>query len=585
MKKVGKMILSIFKWSLLTIISLLSIGLIMFGNIILPSSSKMGNNFLGYDKGWDNSKVDTSGLDLQYTVSDYTKDDIPKATKELSTEIAQEGVVLLKNDKESLPLAKDTEISFFGVNSRRGQSNASGVVALLGTFLGSGSTDLKSNFEQAGFSVNDTLWNYYQENGDGYGLSEGSISYGDAENFAINELPLEKLEKASVLDSAKGTHPVFVLKRVAGEGRDMPRSMYQHADNEDDKSKSYLEPDSVELEILDYLNKNFEDITLLVQTNAAVELDWVDDFENINSILYAPTVDASLGQIVSGDVNPSGRTVDTFASDPLASPAAQNTGSYLYYDEKGKPTIYNYISYLEGIYVGYKYYETRYEDVVLKQGNAGEYNYDDEVVYPFGYGLSYTDFEWTDYKVVQDGANIAATVTVTNTGDRAGKEVVQLYAQSPYTDYDKENHIEKAAVNLVGYAKTEELAPGKSQKVTITFNQEQLKAYDAQTAKTYIMDAGDYYVTVAKDAHEASTNILEIKAPTVVNGNADRVYHYTVDKLDTTTYATDSYSGEKITNQFDAAKGDLTYLSRSDWTGTFPQHDGKPSDQISTWGE
>lgn len=272
----------------------------------------------------------------------------------------------------------------------------------------------------------------------------------------------------------------------------------------------------------------------------------------------------------------------------LASPAAQNTGSYLYYDEDGKPTVYNYVSYLEGIYVGYKYYETRYEDMVLNQGNAGDYHYTDEVVYPFGYGLSYTDFKWEHYQVNRQENQFSVTVDVTNTGDVAGKEVVEVYAQSPYTDYDKEHKIEKSSINLVGYAKTKELAPGETETVTVTFDNEQLKTYDTVSAKTYIMDAGDYYVTAASDAHEATNNILRAKnaaeSAMTATGDASMVYRYTVEQLDTKTYARDSYSGVEVTNQFDAANGGLTYLSRSDWTGTFPQHDGVASDQISTWG-
>src|SRR5699024_9651417 len=182
-----------------------------------------------------------------------------------------------------------------------------------------------------------------------------------------------------------------------------------------------------------------------------------------------------------------------------------------YYDKDGNPTKYNYISYQEGIYVGYKYYETRYEDVVLDQGNAGDYVYEDEVVYPFGYGLSYTDFEWSDYTGDWNDDEATVEVEVTNTGDVAGKEVVQVYAQSPYTDYDRENAVEKSSVTLVGYAKTQELQPGESEVVTVTFDEEQLKSYDAENAGTYILSAGDYYITAALNSNEAINNILTAK--------------------------------------------------------------------------
>lgn len=198
----------------------------------------------------------------------------------------------------------------------------------------------------------------------------------DAEDFAINECPLSVLEKDSaVLDSVKGTTPVYVLKRVAGEGRDMPRSMYNHAESAEDKEKSYLEPDSTELEIIKYLNDNFDNVILVVNSNAALELDWVAEYPSIQSVIYAPDGMFGLADALTGKVNPSGRTVDTFAADALASPAAQNFGDYAYYNEDGTATKYNYVSYAEGIYVGYKYYETRYEDTILGQGNAGEYDY------------------------------------------------------------------------------------------------------------------------------------------------------------------------------------------------------------------
>ncbi len=581
MKKIGKVILSFFKWSLLSIMSLLSISLILVGNFFLPTYSKMLNNFLGYQQEWDNSKVDTSSLDLQYNVLDYTKETIKDASKDLSNRIASEGVVLLENKENSLPLKTGQNISFFGVSSS-GKVNSSGLVAVAG-ILGGSAQGLKESFETAGFGVNSTLWDYYAENSEGYGLGEGSISFGDSEDFSINELPLSKLQEAKVLDSAKDSHPVFVMKRVAGEGRDMPRSMYNHTDIEEDKVKSYLEPDSVELELLSYLNSNFDNVTLLLQTNAALELDWLKDFPNIKSVVFAPTIDANIGKIFSGEVNPSGRTVDTFATNALASPAAQNIGSYLYYDESGQPTVYNYISYLEGIYVGYKYYETRYEDVVLGQGNAGSYDYNKEVVYPFGFGLSYTEFEWSNFKVSRLEDEFTVTVDVKNIGDVAGKDVVEIFAQSPYTDYDKTNKIEKSSVDLVGYTKTKELAPDETEKVEVKFSTEQLKAYDSVKAKTYIMDAGDYFVTAASDAHNAINNILKAKGAEV-NGNESMVHQYTVDTIDTVTYAKDNLSGEEISNKFDDARGESTYLTRNDWVGSFPKHDGEISDQINTWG-
>ena len=202
------------------------------------------------------------------------------------------------------------------------------------------------------------------------------------------------------------------------------------------------------------------------------------------------------------------------------------------------------------------------------------------VRYPFGYGLSYTTYDWSDYNTSWDGDTCTVTVKVTNTGPVAGKDVVEVYAQSPYTDYDKTNKVEKAAVELVGYAKTSELAPGASETVTVTFDQEQLKSYDYTNAKTYILDAGDYYLTAAHDSHDAINNVLAAKGYTVENGmtadgNADMAWNYNVASLDKDTYSVSAVTGEAITNQFDNADPSyygmdgINYLSRSDWQGTW----------------
>lgn len=578
----------IIKTVISAILVVAMVAAIVAANSVLTDNNRMVNNMMGTsDSKLDNSKAKTDGLDLEYNKSDYSKDEIGEAEDELALRIAKEGVVLLKNENNVLPMQNDATFSLFGRNSTAVKTN-NGMMGMLGVGV-----DLKTAFEEKGMTVNETLWDFYNSGkGSSYVLGTGSVAFGQDEDFAINECPLSVLqEDASVLESAQGTTPIFVMKRVAGEGRDMPRSMYNHTDIAEDKTKSYLEPDSVELEILQYLNDNFSNVILLVHSNAAIELGWVDEFPSITSVILAPDGLSALPGILTGEINPSGRTVDTFARDVLASPAAQNFGDYAYYNEDGTATKYNYVSYAEGIYVGYKYYETRYEDVVLGQGNAGDYDYGTEVVYPFGYGLSYTTFDWGLPDVSWNGKECSVSVEVTNTGSVAGQDVVEIYAQSPYTDYDKENGIEKAAVQLVGYGKTGELAAGESEKVTVTFNEEQLKAYDANGAKTFILDAGEYFITAAKNAHDAVNNVLAAKGKTAADGmtaegNADMVVSYVPDitETDVEAYSKDSYSGVEITNQFDDAKGDFTYLTRSDWTGTFPQHDGEAMSEISTWG-
>lgn len=586
-------------------------------NSILPNYARMMDSMIGgINTKIDNSDVDTTGLDLEYNKADYTTDNIGEAESALHQQIADEGTVLLSNEG-ILPMAQDTEFSFFSVNSATVSASDSMM----------GGRNLTQIFENAGAKINTTLMDFYSEQSKEYGLSSGSVSFGDAEDFAINEVPLSVLqENAEVMESVKNTVPVYFLKRVAGEGRDMPRSMYNHAEGEEDKAKSYLEPDSTELEIISYLNDNFDNVILVTNSNAALELGWVKDYTNIKAVLSSTTIEA-IPYILTGQVNPSGRTVDTFAADASKSPAAQNFGDYQYVDENGELTKYNYVTYEEGIYVGYKYYETRYEDAVLNQGNAGDYDYTEEVVYPFGYGLSYTTFAWSNMQTNWSGDECTVTVDVENTGDMAGKDVVEIYAQSPYTEYDKANGVEKASVQLVAYGKTSELAPGEKETVTCTFSKEQLKAYDENGAQTYIFDAGDYYITAAANAHAAINNILAAKSEkpaqkadldseetadneesatqeeaeskielltagglsaeeATTGGNAEFVSVYTPDNTDTdvTTYATDSYSGVTITNQLQDCKADVTYLTRSDWEGTFPTHDGEAGTQISTWG-
>lgn len=569
----------------LSILAVLMAVVLILANTLLPTYGRMVTEVLGYKQAWK-TPAEGNNLDLEYNKADYSSaDEIREAQQKLNEQIVGEGTVMLKGDTKHLPYAAGTKFSLFSHSS---------VAYLTGGYVASGIT-LKSALESRGFTVNDTLWDFYTiGNGKDYTRGTGSINFGAAEDFRLNECPIDVITSEPGLeDTFADTTAVFVLSRVVGEGRDMPRSMYNHTDILEDKTKNYLEPDSVELGIIDYLNKNFKDVVILINSPSVMETGWVEQYENIHTVLYTGLTGTyglnSVADILAGNVNPSGHLVDTAAYDAFSSPAAQNYGSYYYFDEDGNITPYTYLDYAEGIYVGYKYYETRYEDAVMKNGNVGEYNYQETVQYPFGYGLSLTTFEWKDFTATWSGDTCTISVTVTNTGSTAGKDVVQVYAQSPYTEYDKENAVEKSSVELVGYTKTGLLAPGASETVTASFEKEQLKSYDANKAKTYILDEGNYYITAAADAHKAINNILAAKGYTVADGmtedgNADFTAVYVQPKFDATTYATDTTTGTEITNQFDAARGDFTLLSRSDWTGTFPQHGGEASDVISTWG-
>lgn len=600
-RKVGRVVKTLLKTALVLVLS----AVMVLMNVILPGQGmalRMGNNMLGYSQSWT-TPDGAKDVDAEYYKSDFTAEELDQAEHDLDVQIASEGYVLLKNDDATMPFEPGTTFSFFSENVK----NFTATQSILTMFMGaSGDQDkLTASFEAEGLHVNSTLMEFYTKGaGAAYTMGTGSINFGAAEDFAINECPLSELQAADgVLDSAKDTVPVFVWRRVAGEGRDMPRSMYNHASNPEDQVKSYLEPDTTELEILQYLNDNYDNVVLMVNTASALQLDWVADFPNIKSILFVPSTGTAgteaLAGIFSGRVNPSGHTVDTFVADALASPAGKNYGDFEFTDADGKPLGYNYVSYLEGIYVGYRYYETRYEDKVLGQGNAGDFDYASEVVYPFGHGLSYTSFDWSDFTAEWDGLDsITTKVTVTNTGEVAGMDAVEIYAQAPYTAYDQKNGIEKASVQLVGYAKTDELAPGESQTVEVEVDPALLASFDAHGAGTYVIEDGTYYLVAGHDSHDAINNILAAKGAKGTDAEGDAklaaAHELTIDAknalegeatVDATTFSTDAYSGNKIQALLSFAEPEGTQMTRSDWEGTFPESDGTPIEgDVSTWG-
>lgn len=617
------------------IILAVTIGIV--ANVIVFSSqySATIEAALG-DTGRRYTSVTYDGVDPTYYNKDYeTKADREKYQKGVSESICEEGMTLL--EKGNMPYkAEETKISFFSESSAR--------LIYGGTGSGTASSDLtlKKVFEDEGFQVNDKLWDFYTKGkGKKYVRGTGSINYGDSDDYSINECPL------SVIQSEKGLEDtfkeyntaVFVLSRTGGEGNDLARGMDDYVDTSKDLSKgahpdalgdkmrSYLEPDSIELQIIDYLNKNFDDVILVVNCNNPIELGWVKDYQNIGTVISVPGTGSTglqaLPRILKGEVNPSGHLTDTYAYNAFSSPAMMNMGDFQFTENGNKIANYGgydgfngyyYVNYLEGIYVGYRYYETRYYDTVTHSGNASElasyevgqskeegrttWDYATEVQYPFGYGVSMTDFTWSDYQVTEseDKEDFIVTVKVTNTGDVAGKEVVQLYAQTPYGDYEKTNGVEKSAVELVGFEKTSLLEPDASETVTISFPKSDLASYDRNGAKTYVMSEGQYYFTVASDAHAAVNNILRKQgyqegaleaspSETESIGNPDLVYDgFYVDELDTTTYSVDSETGNKVTNLFDFADltkydegKDLKYLTRNDWAGTYPQTYGEVS--------
>ena len=545
------------------------LSLTMFDNIFEQALGKTA----------DSLKGDTLGADTQYNKRAFDGPaELYEYEEALCAEIAQEGITLLKNEDNALPLAKNTTLSLFSHSSVDLVSGGSG--------SGSGSfeltKDLKAGLEHAGLKVNEKLWNFYKTgagSSSSYSRGDGVINYGEDLDWRINECPLEKITAdSSLVSSFNGTVAMFVLSRTGGEGGDEARDMAAFGG---ESGQHYLEPDKTELEIIDYLNKNFDTVILLVNCNNAMELGWVEDYANIKAVVNMPGAGRTgvygLGNILTGldeegnEISPSGHLVDTFVYDNFSSPAMQNMGDFRYGN-----TDYYYVNYAEGIYVGYKYYETRYEDVVTDRENVGNYSYTDTVLYPFGYGLSYTSFVWSNFEMSapDENGDITVTLDVTNNGDRRGMDVVQVYVQSPYTEgYDVVYGVEKASVSLVGFAKTGYIEPGKTQEdVTITINLKDFTSYDANNAKTYILEAGDYYVTAASDAHKAVNNVLAKRGYSTANGmdaegDEDFVAIYSQAVTDAETYSVTATGEGKITNLFDDAKlDDAVYLSRSDWS-------------------
>lgn len=529
-------------------------------------------------------KGDTLGADVEYVKSDFNSPSELYAYEEKKVaEIAQEGITLLEN-KGVLPLAPGTKLNIFSHSSVDLVSGGSG--------SGSGSfeltKDLKEGLEKAGLAVNETLWNFYKKGaGSTYKRGVGVVNYGAALDWFINECPLNVItgDKA-VMNSLDGKVAMFVLSRTGGEGGDEARDMAAFGGK---AGQHYLEPDDTELEIMDYLNRNFEDVILLVNCNNAIELGWVKDYENITAVVNFPGGGRNgtwgLGYMLTGidadgkEISPSGRLVDTWVYDNFSSPAMQNMGDFVF-----TGTNYYYVNYSEGIYVGYKYYETRYEDVLLGRENVGAYDYNGTVLYPFGYGLSYTTFQWSGFAMSQPDAkgNVRISVTVKNTGDRAGKDVVQIYAQAPY-----KGNVEKSSIVLIGFAKTGNIPAGGSETVEITVNLKDLTSYDtaANGGKGgYILDEGKYYITAAPNAHEALNAIVwervqsgetaideskiaeSKKNPSTAADGEKLIGVYNQASYDSTTYNQAVAGGLTVENRFsDAALEGATYLSRNNW--------------------
>lgn len=498
------------------------------------------------------------------SLSSYENDeDLRIAQEQLVRDIVDEGTVLLKNDGV-LPLEDGGNVTLFGQSSVHWSNSGTGSAAMADENL---KLDLKSSLEQAGFAVNGTVWDYYKNSG----REMAAGGSGQSADWSLNETDWNTLKSACGQSFSQfNDAAVVVFARVGCEGADLPREMSRYDGLADEH---YLQLSTVERGLLNGIREaGFDKIVVILKTSNAMQMDFLDLADACMWI--GSTGDngvEEVGKILSGEVNPSGHLADTLVYDNFSAPAMQNFGDFRYVDSEGELTGENYMNYAEGIYVGYKYYETRYEDKVMGTGNAGDYDYLKTVAYPFGYGLSYTQFSYENFSCEESGGDITVKVTVKNTGDMAGKDAVQVYFQAPYTDYDRENGVEKAAINLAAFKKTGYIQPGGSEEVILSFNAEDvMKSYDAGTAKSYILDEGDYYIAVADNAHEALNSILAKKGYSgaeeiTSGGDPGLVGVYTVESFKTLNK--DSSTGTMVTNRFDdALLDDAVYLSRSDWS-------------------
>lgn len=513
-------------------------------------------------------------------INKYTDEELKAKNDAAQTFIEtemEEGAVLLKNDNNALPLTSEQikKVTLLGWAAAhpyyRAHSGGNGT---------DGKVSLKDALESRGFVINGSVYDALA----GIDLNR--------KNTTVAEAPVSTYNSLTNTFASYNEAAIVVLSRESGENDDLQVNYSDNGTRQSMLAITKNERDLLRL-VQQYKNNGtFKKVIVLINSANVMEVDWLDEY-GVDACMWigGPGTDNGIygvADLLTGEANPSGKLADTFSASSLSAPAMQNyvTAQNSYNDN---------LIYAEGIYVGYKYYETRYEDCVLGQGNAsgnaGVYasegsgwNYADEVSYPFGYGLSYTNFTQTLDGVKDNGdGTLTATVTVTNAGDAAGKSVVQIYAQTPYGDYEKRNKVEKSAVQLVAFDKTDEIAPGGSQTLEINVDKYFLAAYDYTQAKTYILSEGDYYLAIGDDAHDALNNILDAKGATgmtdaagnAASGNADRVYIWH-EAFDDETYSSAATDAE-VTNQLDEMdwnywnKGQVTYLTRSDWQGTWPK--------------
>ena len=494
------------------------------------------------------------------TLSDETNEE----AAEVAEEIMEDGIVLLKNES-LLPLNETKKLNIFGwesINPAYGGAGSGGINDLYDI------VSLNQGLENAGFSINQELVDFYNN----YGADNPEMSI-QKQSWTLPEPPVDTYSD-ELIKSAKeySDVAVVVLSRKAGEGHnDIPMDVRKAAyDNNSDEyddfpeGEHYLQLSQTERDMVDMVCSNFDNVIVIYNGANQFELGFADEYPQIKSVVWCPGTGNvgfnALGKVFSGEVNPSGKTPDTFIYDMTTAPWWNNAEKTEYTNladmavegmNAGTAQVYApaFTNYVEGIYVGYKYYETAAQE--------GAIDYDKTVQYPFGYGLSYTEFEQKMGELEEKDGQISVDVEVTNSGDVAGKDVVEVYYKPPYTN----GGIEKSSANLIEFAKTDLLQPGESQTVTVTFSIEDMASYDENNAKAYVLEKGDYVISINSDSH----TVLDQKTYTA---DTDVVYEEENKRVSDDTAAT---------NVFEDAKGDVTYLSRADHFANYKEATAEPA--------
>lgn len=561
--------------------------------------------------------TDSTDEDLYTYKSDYSSTtELLDSIEDLGERMSEEGTVLLKNENNALPLSKDEtqKLSLLGFSSYypvQGGDMGSSLNENKGT--DADTVDFVEALDAKGFKINEDLHDLYKSlesefktevNMWGNIMEYYHITAPATDGvFASKEPSQEKMD--SVDDKWKDSMDDYNVMLVTIGRSSTENGTYLPGVDGVDASQDLNQTDPLGLsdDERDLINAAVEakennggKVIVMLNNANAMEIDEIKNNDGVDAIMEIGFPGGygfyGVADILSGEANPSGHLTDTYAVTNANSPSAQNFGNYEWTNADPSVNINAEEVEAEDIYTGYKYYETRYADTVLGQGNADAtvgsstgkaWNYDDEVSYPFGYGLSYTTFEQTLKSVDVDLANrtVTAEVDVKNTGDVAGKDVVQLYTSVPYTDYDVENKVEKSAVQLLDYEKTDMIEPGESQTVTITADAQDMASWDssceneAGTTGNWILDNGTYYFTVGNGAHEAVNNVLAAQDQDV-EGNKDNVQTWELGDFDSSSFAV-TLNGTPVENQLQDAdlnnwmEDTVTYLSRNDWEGTWPE--------------